>query len=209
MKWNPANGLKNIIPIWRHDAETIIQYQDETISAFSLELESLEKQMDKDATGIYNYWLPIIKECKKEGSTDMKGIDFIVCILIFQLAAMKAMRKTNLINAGKQASLSLFSKAAKNNLLLQKVMEYITCIANTTTIYHQVQLLETELEISKEHKNINLEYSNSIEELENEFNVYLKDLKLENNESLITTKTLKAKEILETIRQSKSNHPII
>ncbi len=116
---------------------------------------------------------------------------------------MSKIRKTSEINAGKQASLSLFSKAAKNNFLLLKVMEFIKCISYTTSIFHQVQMLETEAEVAREQKEIHGKISFEIIALEKQFHQILTAIKTETNDTNIPTLKQNAKEVLSNIHQSK------
>jgi len=63
--------------VWKKRAERVVYEQDESISSFSNELEQLERSMDKKSNATYSYWLPLIKECRKEASNDMKSTAYI------------------------------------------------------------------------------------------------------------------------------------
>lgn len=73
LNWNPEEGLKHILHVWKKRSERVVHEQDEAISSFSNELEKMERNMDKISNATYSYWLPLIKECKKDASNDMKG----------------------------------------------------------------------------------------------------------------------------------------
>jgi hypothetical protein len=188
LDWEPESGLKTNLPTWNSTADTIARNQDDAITSFSIELENLERKMDKNTFGRYNYWYPLIKEAKKDAAHEMKII-------------IERYRKTQEINAGKQASMSLFSKAARNNFLLRKIIEYVKCISYTTSIFHQVQLLEVEAEIAKQQLQIHNEYGNELKNLEKDLYMELNAIRIECKEMAIDERVQKARSILDSIQK--------
>ncbi len=182
-------GIKHVLPVWKQAADTITFGQDGTINAFSTELEELESNMDNKVSETYSYWLPLLKEATPRGNLEMK-------------AFIEKTRKTDVINAGKQASISLFSKAARNNFLLRKVCEFVQCISFTTSIFHQVQLLETEVDVAKQQRDIHKQFSADISQLEKDLFAEFNAIRIETKEQLIYSRAEKAKQYLNDIYKS-------
>ncbi|KAJ3361777.1 hypothetical protein HDU91_003739 [Kappamyces sp. JEL0680] len=188
LNWNPADGLKVMLPKWKSQAESIAQGQDAAITSFTIDLENRERDMDLATQTKYQYWQTLCKEAKKDCMADMKGV-------------IEKARKTQEINSGKQASMSLYSKAARNNFLLQKVTEFVMCISFTTSIFHQVQLLEVEAEVAKQQREIYHELAPEIKVLEKELFNELAAIRVENKEKSIYDRAAKARGIVAAIHK--------
>ena len=84
-------------------------------------------------------------------------------------------------------------------------MEFISCISYTTSIFHQVQMLEIEAAVAREQKDIHRNLSQEITALEKQLNLKLTQIRTEINDTNLPILREDAKQVLNQIHQSEHN----
>ena len=84
------------------------------------------------------------------------------------------------------------------------MIDFIQCISFTNSIFHQIQLLETETQIKVEQDGFENHYNQIIEQLEKDLDNEFSELRLETKLTMVEKRTERAKDIIRIIQESKS-----
>ncbi|KAI8895320.1 hypothetical protein BC833DRAFT_168236 [Globomyces pollinis-pini] len=191
LHWNPSDSITNIVTSYQDVSKTIVTLQHDKIKEFTEEVSLIEKRFADKISNAYKYWLPRVKECSEQGASTL-------------LDEINGLRKSSEIANGKHASISLYSKAARNNHLLSKIMEFLCCISLTKEQLINGQLLEVEVDIVSQLRDLNLQYESNKSGLEKDLQMEVSSLRLETKEILIKKRLQKSKEFIKSIIESKS-----
>lgn len=189
VEWDPCTPIAESASKWKAKAIETANEQSKTIDSFLDNLDKMERTMDHELQKITEYWFPRMIEANP------KGVDWLK-------ADIEKTRRTQDISAGKQAALSFSSKAARNNYVKLKIMEFTICLSVNRTMFLNMNLLEAEVEVVKQIREFYVQYSRTKVALEKELSSEMSSIRVETKESLIHTKAQKAKEILQNILKS-------
>lgn len=115
---------------------------------------------------------------------------------------VKTLSKDEEIQQGKRASISLLSKAKINCFIKRMIMEFLSCLSCTKFGYFEAQLIEVEVEVSKQLHDISTHYDEIMETAEKTFQADLLALQNEFKESNIPKKVQKIKEHHQVLAES-------
>ncbi|KAJ3320516.1 hypothetical protein HDV06_005245 [Boothiomyces sp. JEL0866] len=183
------NNLADHYRDWMKHMDAGVEIQAKTIEDFLFNLNIMEKEMAGNMAKLYFFWYSKLHEINPDSHAEI--IQFV-----------KSLSKDEEIQKGKRASISLLSKAKINRFIKRMVIEFLCCLSCTKSGYFEAQLIEVEIEVSKQLHDVSIHYDEIMETAERTFQADLLALQNEFKESNIPKKVQKIKEHHQLLAES-------
>ncbi|KAJ3269647.1 hypothetical protein HDV01_001163 [Terramyces sp. JEL0728] len=183
------NNFSELYEIWIKNMDIGVTVQCHTIQDFLPKLNLIEKEIYACMAKLYGFWYAKLHEIYPESEADI--IKFV-----------NSMSKDEEIQTGKRASISLLSKAKTNRFIRGMVIEFVCCLSCTKRGFFEAQLIDIEIEVSKQLNDVSIHYDKIMETAEKTFQADLLALQNEFKESNIPKKVQKIKEHNQVLAES-------